>query len=224
MKRLSSFGLLLITLAVPFFLIMSSIRILLIPYVFVDFEYRLPDFPPDTYGFSQADRLKWSKISMDYLLNDQGISWLANQTLPAGTPLYTERELGHMLDVKNLIQSMFTVWWILLAFLALAGLLTWRVKATTRYQRSVSNGGWLTIILMAVILGFVALSFNWLFTEFHRLFFSGDSWLFLYSDTLIRLFPIRFWQDAFIYMGTLSVVFALLCGYFGRRLANRFRT
>ena len=31
-----------------------------------------------------------------------------------------------------------------------------------------------------------------------NLFFTGNSWLFYYSDTLIRLFPIRFWQDAFL--------------------------
>ena len=37
-----------------------------------------------------------------------------------------------------------------------------------------------------------------LFEGFHSLFFEGDSWLFLYSDTLIRLFPLRFWQDAFL--------------------------
>jgi len=36
------------------------------------------------------------------------------------------------------------------------------------------------------------------FVGFHALFFEGDSWLFLYSDTLIRLFPLRFWQDAFL--------------------------
>ena len=220
MKRLSSIGLLLITLAVPFFLIMSSIRILLIPYLFVDIEYRLPDFPPDSYGFSQAERLKWSKISMDYLLNDQGISWLADQALTSGIPLYTDRELGHMLDVKNLIQAMFVAWWILLALLVLSGLIAWRMKALARYLRAISNGGWLTILLMAVILGFVALSFNWLFTEFHRIFFSGDTWLFLYSDTLIRLFPIRFWQDAFISMGAITAAFALLFGFLGRRFSK----
>jgi uncharacterized membrane protein len=43
------------------------------------------------------------------------------------------------------------------------------------------------------------------FVGFHSLFFEGDSWLFLYSDTLIRLFPIRFWQDAFL----LAAVIAL---------------
>jgi len=46
------------------------------------------------------------------------------------------------------------------------------------------------------------------FAGFHSLFFEGDSWLFLYSDTLIRLFPLRFWQDAFL----LAAVIALGCG------------
>ena len=46
------------------------------------------------------------------------------------------------------------------------------------------------------------------FAGFHSLFFEGDSWLFLYSDTLIRLFPIRFWQDAFL----LAAVIALSGG------------
>ena len=46
------------------------------------------------------------------------------------------------------------------------------------------------------------------FAGFHSLFFEGDSWLFLYSDTLIRLFPIRFWQDAFL----LAAVIALGAG------------
>ncbi len=220
MKVLGAVGRVLITLVVPFFLIMSSIRILLIPYLYLNVEYNLPGFPADTYGFSQADRLKWGKISFDYLLNDQPISWLADRQLPDGTPLYNDRELGHMRDVKTLIQSMFVAWWILLGVLVGTGLIAWLVKGFRRYLRALSNGGWLTIILVVTILVFVALNFNWLFTEFHRLFFTGDSWLFLFSDTLIRLFPIQFWQDAFIAMGGATLLFALLIGLLGRRLSR----
>jgi uncharacterized membrane protein len=43
------------------------------------------------------------------------------------------------------------------------------------------------------------------FTFFHTLFFEGDSWLFYYSDSLIRLFPIRFWQDAFLWAAALAL-------------------
>jgi integral membrane protein (TIGR01906 family) len=221
MKRLASSGMLLVTIAVPFFLLTTSIRILLIPYLYLDYEYYTPGFPPDTYGFSLQDRLKWSKISMDYLLNDQGISWLANQKLPDGSPLYTDRELSHMLDVKNLVQSMFVAWWILLAAYLIIGLISWRMKGLKRYLKAISTGGWLTIGLIVAILIFVVISFSSLFTDFHRIFFSGDSWLFLFSDTLIRLFPLQFWQDAFIWMGIFTILFALLLGFFGNKFAKR---
>ncbi len=221
MKRLAGFGMLLVTIAVPFFLLMTSIRILMIPYLYLDFEYHTPGFPPDSYGFSLQDRLQWSKISMDYLLNDQGISWLANQKLADGSPLYTDRELSHMLDVKNLIQSMFVAWWILLAALVAVGLISWFLKGLRRYWRAISSGGWVTIGLIFAILIFVLISFNTLFTDFHHIFFSGDTWLFLFSDTLIRLFPIQFWQDAFLWMGVFTIAFALLFGYFGNKFAKR---
>jgi len=221
MKPLTYLGSLLLTLAVPIFLIMTSIRILLIPYIYTEFEYRLPGFPPDSYGFSLEDRLKWSKVSFDYLLNDQPLTWLANQKLPNGSPLYIESELSHMLDVKNLIQSMFMVWWGLLALVILSGLASWRLKQLKGYWRALSNGGWATLGLIAAVLIFVVISFDWLFTNFHRIFFTGDTWLFRFSDTLIRLFPIRFWQDAFIWMGLVTIIAALLLGYFGRQLAKR---
>ena len=221
MKRLASAGMLLVTIAIPFFVLMTSIRILMIPYLYLDYEYHTPGFPVDTYGFTLQDRLKWSKISMDYLLNDQDISWLANQKLADGSPLYIDRELSHMLDVKILIQAMFKAWWILLAALILVGLISWRLKGFRRYLKALSSGGWLTIGLILVILIFVVISFNSLFTDFHRIFFSGDSWLFLFSDTLIRLFPIKFWQDAFIWMGVFTILFAFLIGYLGNRFAKR---
>ena len=43
------------------------------------------------------------------------------------------------------------------------------------------------------------------FAGFHSIFFEGDSWLFEYSDTLIRLFPLRFWQDTFLFAAGLAV-------------------
>jgi len=68
------------------------------------------------------------------------------------------------------------------------------------------RGGWGIVGLIAAILFFVALSFNNLFTWFHQLFFESGTWLFYTSDTLIRLFPMRFWQDAFIFVGVLSLL------------------
>ena len=60
---------------------------------------------------------------------------------------------------------------------------------------------WHIVALLAVILAGVALAWNWFFVFFHRIFFTGDTWLFLYSDSLIRLFPEMFWQDCFVTLG-----------------------
>jgi integral membrane protein (TIGR01906 family) len=79
----------------------------------------------------------------------------------------------------------------------------WRQGLLAAYRR----GGWAVIGLIAAILLFVLMAFDQLFTWFHKLFFQSGTWQFYTSDTLIRLFPIRFWQDAFIFVGVLSLAF-----------------
>lgn len=206
----------LISLALPFFLIMTAIRLLILPW-YPQVEYRMPYFPADTYGFSLEDRLTWSGVSIEYLLNDAGIEFLGDQRLPDGSPLYNERELSHMLDVKILVQRMTVAWVILLIAYIGVFVWAWRGGWLLDLWAALSAGGRWTITLILCILALVAVSFNWLFTMFHRLFFSGDTWLFQYSDTLIRLFPIPFWRDAFILMGVFTIGCAVLLIVFGER-------
>jgi integral membrane protein (TIGR01906 family) len=215
-NTLKTIGLALISLSMAFFLIMTAVRLLLTP-VYAQVEYRMPYFPADSYGFTLADRLKFSRVSIDYLINDAGISYLADQRIDAQTPLYNERELSHMFDVKVLVQRMLLAWAILAGLYAVILVLAWRNKWLTDLGRAMSNGGKITIGLIILILVGVGVSFDWLFTEFHHLFFTGDSWLFLYSDSLIRLFPIPFWRDAFILMGAFTILGAVFMIWLGNR-------
>lgn len=207
-----------IALTIPFFLLMTAIRILFTP-VYMQVEYRTPGFPEDSYGFTLEDRLHWSRVSLEYLLNDAGIEYLAEQQLPDGAPLYNERELSHMLDVKVLVKQMIAAWWIVLAALLGLGLWAWRGGWLPGYLHGLGGGGKLTIGLIVFILAAVAISFRELFTAFHQIFFTGDTWLFLYSDTLIRLFPMRFWQDGFIAMGLFTLIGASLLIWLGRKFS-----
>jgi uncharacterized membrane protein len=43
-------------------------------------------------------------------------------------------------------------------------------------------------------------------------FFTGDTWLFNYTDTLIRLYPEQFWFDAATVIGVMTIVEAILLG------------
>ena len=84
----------------------------------------------------------------------------------------------------------------------------WRGNWLEEFKHMVSRAGMFVLIVLGTLVLFMLLSFNAIFTGFHRIFFEGDTWLFLFSDTLIRLFPLQFWQDAFIAVG----VFTLLGG------------
>lgn len=200
-----------LSILLPVALTFLGVRLLLTQ-AFPEIEYRTPGFPADEYGFTLQDRLQWSKISIVYLLNDADISFLSDLTFPDGAPLFNGRELSHMQDVKNVVQPVlwvgYGVWFLVLGVGLWARFSGWWPE----YVRGVWRGGWLTVGLVAVIGIFAGISFWKFFTVFHEFFFTGDSWQFLYSDTLIRLFPMRFWQDSFLFVGALDVLGGLALG------------
>jgi len=206
--KLSSLLSYLTTLLAPIFLLGLGLRILLTP-LYYNIEYRMPYFPPDTYGFTMEDRLHWAPYAVDYLLNNADISYLGDLTFEDGSPLFNERELSHMQDVKVVTKGTLRVWYVSVLLLAGLGIWAWYGKGRQAYRQGLRRGGWLMIGLVAAIGLFGAIAFWQLFTLFHGLFFEGDSWLFLFSDTLIRLFPIRFWQDAFLWAGVIAIGGAL---------------
>jgi integral membrane protein (TIGR01906 family) len=198
-----------VVILIPVALILTSVRLLLTP-LFVNIEYRTPFFPPDPYGFTQKDRLYWSSIAREYLLNDDGISFLGDLRFEDGTAVYNERELGHMVDVKNVVQKALIVWYASLLALLGLGLWAWIGKWWNEFRRASVRGGWLTIILVGSIVVIVLIGFGVFFVFFHEVFFDPGTWIFRYSDTLIRLFPERFWRDAFLAIGGLSIAGGLL--------------
>ena len=220
MKKNIGYFTILITLTIPLLVIMTSIRILLNPF-FLEYEYNLNSFPPDEYGFSKAERLQWGIPSLEYLTNRSGPEFLADLKFDDGQPIYNERELSHMVDVKNLVQLMIKIWLFLLAFIAIAWILAWRTSWQNQFWRAVSTGGWFTLGLIGLMLLGVFFDFDALFVGFHHLFFTGDTWLFYTNDTLIRLFPEKLWSDAFTFMGIFTLVGAIVCTFLGGRLAQK---
>ena len=194
----------LVALLIPLALIGLGLRLLLTT-AFLHLEYNMPHFPPDEYGFTKEDRLQWAPYALKYLVNNADISYLGDLKFDDGTPLYNERELSHMEDVKRVTKGALNVWYATLALLLALGIWSRRGGWEQLYRQGLMRGGW-AMVGLAVGIGLIVTvgiavnpSVFWgFFTAFHHLFFEGNSWLFLYSDTLIRLFPIRFWQDAFL--------------------------
>lgn len=203
------------TILVPIVLILTSVRLVMTP-VFVYLEYHTPNFPADRYGFTRQDRLYWSQIALDYLLNDKGNEYLGDLQFPDGSPVYNERELKHMVDVKNVAQNALVVWYLTSGVTLILGVWSWFGGWWGNYARGLERGGWLTLIIIGVGMLLVLLGFGLFFVFFHDVFFDSGTWRFAFSDTLIRLFPERFWQDTFLAVG-------LLAGSGGLALALIFR-
>jgi integral membrane protein (TIGR01906 family) len=205
-----------ITITFPFVLIMFSIRVLFTP-LFLVVEYNMPGFPSDPYGFSKEERLKWGSLSIQYLFNNEDPEFLENLRFEDGTSIYNQREVSHMVDVKILLQQTLRLFYLLLIVYIV--IVIWaKIKNHLHWVwAAASKGGWLTLGLIGAILAAVVISFDALFTAFHKVFFVGDTWLFYFSDTLIRLFPMRLWQDAFIFMGIITVAVALFFAIYGNK-------
>ncbi|NWF63564.1 MAG: TIGR01906 family membrane protein [Chloroflexi bacterium] len=200
-----------ISLLTPLALIGLALRILLTP-LYYTVEYNMPYFPADEYGFTKEDRLTWAKPSVAYLVNSADISYLADLQFENGAPIYNARELSHMEDVKGIVQGSLMVWYGINVTLLGLAVFAIRTNWLPAYLDGLRRGGW-WMIGLAVALGVIAgagilldpnIFWNF-FAGFHAIFFEGDSWLFSYSDTLIRLFPIRFWQDAVISMAVIAL-------------------
>lgn len=218
-----------VTLLVPVVLVLVAVRLLMTP-LFLVVEYNTPGFPQDRYGFTKEDRLYWSSIALEYLLNSEDISFLAELHFPAGesapqqtcqfmddcTRLYNDRELRHMEDVKNVVQASLMVLYVSSVVLLVLGIWAWRGDWWLEFRRGLARGGWLTVIFIASILLFVLVAFGIIFVAFHNVFFDPGTWTFLFSDTLIRLFPERFWRDTFLAVGLLSGGTGLALGYLFR--------
>lgn len=207
---------LLATLIVPVALALTGVRLMMFP-AFLQIEYNLPGFPPDPYGFTTQDRLYWANIALEYLLNDEGIEFLGGLRFDDNTPVYNPRELRHMVDVKQAVKVTLWVWRLSLAALIALGLWAWFARWWEVYLTGLRRGGWLTAALVGVIIVFVLAAFNVFFVAFHNVFFPPGTWMFAWSDTLIRLFPERFWQDIFIYVGVFALLGGLALGFLLRR-------
>ena len=203
---------LVVTISIPIILCTLSILLLLSP-IFTNLEYRRPGFPVDSYGFSTEERLEFGNLTRRYLVTNQSLDNLRELRFENGDPLYKERELVHLEDVKVVIQGLLGVFSAASVAVVAGGILARTKQWGESYRKAIVWGGRLTTFLLLTILFFTLISFRALFTFFHQIFFTGDSWLFLYSDTLIRLFPIQFWQDIFIVFGLLTLAGGGILGW-----------
>ena len=214
---LARFLQILITLLVPVLLVLGSVR-LLITDQYLAFEYGKASFPADPFGFDRSQRLAYASVNFRYVRENQPIDALARLRL-GDQLIYNARELKHMQDVQKAYQMAMRIWHFALGISLLAGLaLAWQVETRPALLTALQVGGLLTAGMIAVI-GFLAIvAWRVWFVAFHQVFFLPGTWSFNTSDTLIRLFPEKFWFDGALTISGLGLAGGLLLALAGWRL------
>lgn len=207
----------LITLLIPLVIILGTVRLLATePYL--AFEYGKTDFPEDPFGFDGAQRLAHAVANLQFVTQNQPLVVLSRQT-QNGALLYNSRELKHMQDVQYIYQTAWRAWQIASVLVVLSGLaLAWRKESRPAFASAIRSGGALTAGVVIVI-GLTAIAaWQVWFVVFHQIFFVTGSWTFDLSDTLIRLFPEKFWYDSALTISSLSLLSGFLVFWVGSRL------
>jgi integral membrane protein (TIGR01906 family) len=90
------------------------------------------------------------------------------------------------------------VWWISLGIVVAGSAILLAGRASRRQgYLAWRNGGALTAVLLAALVVFILLSWRTFFIMFHDVFFPPGTWTFDWENSLIRIFPDKFWFDAF---------------------------
>ncbi len=164
---------------------------------------------------SAADQIK------DYFQNDAERLDVRVNTSRGTASLFDEREILHMIDVKDLMKyvSITSVWTgIILALTTAIGLAIRRRQFWASLSRWLRYTALIWGIAIAAIIIIAVIDFTWIFTQFHLLSFANDLWqLDPFRHYLLLLFPERFFLEATLFIALLTII-EFIGLYVGSRL------
>ncbi len=174
----------------------------------------------DYIGISQSDLDNVTDVFCDYT---RGVRDNLDVTVTvdgAQEQMFNEREISHMVDVKNLylagVQiSYFLAAMAIQAFTAL--FITHQHKTIYRVHSRVS----FVFLLVCAALGvYFAVDFNGFWTNVHLILFTNNLWLLNpATDRMIRMFPLEFFLAlSGIILGTFAALFTALWVFAGSRV------
>ncbi len=191
----------------PFFLLITNTNIVF-QHWFVNWQYSQANFPPAP-TIRPDERQAVGLAALDFVRGGLPLSDFVALKVN-GQTAFNPREVSHMIDVRNVLAGAFVAQ-IIMGILILASLIVVRRDA----GRTLMWSGLFTIAMVILLGIFAATSFDLFFTLFHRMFFTGDTWLFNDTDTLIQLYPEELWYNGSLLIVGLTVLEAILLGTLG---------
>ncbi len=212
LKPLRPVAIALFIVLVPVFLITANVRLVINLPALYSYGYdRYEDEITRYMNIEREDYIDGGRQIRDYFNNDA--DELDVRVVVGGIlrSIYSEREVLHMSDVKDLVRGVYRLGELSALYLfafAVAGMFfePWR-RSLRRTAWHMAMGGAVTLGLV-VLVGLGALAgFERLFLAFHEVSFSNDLWqLNPRTDYLIAMFPEGFFFDATILIAMLIIV------------------
>ena len=170
----------------------------------------------ETTGLAATELEKAARGLIRYFNSDEELISLTATKDGQSFPLFNQREIVHLKDVKGLVWLDYRVLAgasLYVLGYALLGFFLSRPKYRRFLAKGVLGGSALTLgLMLALGLGTI-FSFEQLFLQFHLLSFANDFWqLDPARDYLIMLFPQGFWFDAFTFCVLVAATVAVALG------------
>lgn len=187
----------------PLVILVGVIRLIASP-AFLWFEYHRPGFADDQFGMDTEQRMTYGSYGLDYLFNFAPMSYLSDLTFANGNAVFTEAEVSHMADVKQVMLITNIAGLVAAVVCVVLMILLYRMRKGAIARSLFAGAVWFTVAM--IVLAVVA-AFGWeaFFAGFHQIFFGDGTWTFSTTDTLIRLYPGQFWIDAAAWIAGLTL-------------------
>jgi integral membrane protein (TIGR01906 family) len=200
----SSFGfrlavIVLVAINLPLFFISLNVRVLTNSQTFYEWGFESNNVDRRT-GLDDEALTSAADQIIEYFGNDEEFLDLRVNYEGNEVELFTEREITHMADVKDVMRVMFNAVWVTGALLVVvvAGGFFLLGKGFLPLLRSGILWSTIAGLTVAAIFGLATLiDFNTTFRLFHEVTFRNDFWKLSPSQSLLlRLFPQGFWFAA----------------------------
>jgi integral membrane protein (TIGR01906 family) len=182
-------------------LILIALLILIIPPLLLLSNFKLILFNENYYKEEFRKYNIYSQFPDADKTNSDVLDYFKNNDKLIKNNFFNDREKQHLLDVKNLINSVFSLFnYLLLIFfilLIILVMITKNKKNLIKYISAIlTYGSILTLIKILFFFLLTKLNFTSFFTSFHKLFFPQGNWLFNPAiDKIILLYPENFFYD-----------------------------
>lgn len=186
---------------------------------FYNREYKILNISQAT-GMEQDELLKTTEELLKYIRGKRDNLKVLSVVDGEKQLVFNEREIDHMVDVKDLFTLAFRLRWISIGIFALLVALMFGVKGKDAFRDlSVS---YLTVLVILIIFAIILVSlilidFTAVWNKFHHIFFNNDLWLLNpETDILIQMLPEKFFFDIvmriFTFFGLTLIALALCSG------------